>query len=458
MGGRRSNKKKLLKVSEENLKIIKKHLAYRESQSALPRKSLVNIQGALRKVSDFSYFHCNNKPITELTKEDLMEFFKPSAGHVSQASRDIHAPHIIAFYRFVDGIEEPNVRPKRMAWFRKQTAKQKRRQTDPDLKEKHWITPKEYQLILQYSNDAYGQNKALWETLEISGARPSEVARLKVRDVIIDENSNVTIKIEKGESKTIPRPIPMMEQPHKLIRWIGNHPFKDDKDASLWVSEKTGIPITVNEVNPEEFIDRRFRAVKKRCKKNKTPIKDTITPKSFRKNRGTKLFILSDSKESTINDSNIAKHMGWTPQTVMLRRQEYELTDYEDLKKKMFSEDTLAIDYDSIMRENKQLKEQMKLIETKGLVEKKDYNKKIKELEFKLEFLEMQYGIVNLDGFTFFYEKPDYIYTRVKVPVKYRNMEEEKLGEIIENLWFNNRKEIIKNDELELKRKGIKIK
>ncbi|MBU0497040.1 MAG: hypothetical protein KKG04_03685, partial [Candidatus Thermoplasmatota archaeon] len=101
------NKKVLLNVSEENISIIKEHVNYRASQKYLPEVTLLNITNALKKLADFSYHNLNNISLKELTKDDLIEFFSPKNKHLTINSRDIHAPHIIAFYRWVDGIDEP---------------------------------------------------------------------------------------------------------------------------------------------------------------------------------------------------------------------------------------------------------------------------------------------------------------------------------------------------------------
>ena len=370
------NKKTFLNVSDQNKAIIEEHIKYRASQKYLPPKSQLNIKNALKKLADYSYHHLQNKSIKNLTKEELIEFFSPDGKHVTIGSRDIYATHIIEFYRWVDDIDEPRIRPKRMTFYRRNNTAQKRRQIDPDFKEMHLITPNDYGLILKHSNDVLGQNEALWETLYLSGARPSEVAHLQIKNIKVEDDSNVLIKIDKGESKTIPRKIPLPEQPHKLLRWLGNHPFKDDKDALLWVSEKTGKPLDLNPRDPSDFIARRFRALKKRC----PDVKNSLSPKSFRKNRATILFTQSDSKDSDINLNNVAQIMGWTYQTVTQRYNEYGLFDFDDLKKKVFSDKTIPIDYDSQQRIIKKQAEKLEFFKTKDVVTKKQHNKDMKKL------------------------------------------------------------------------------
>jgi len=58
-------------------------------------------------------------------------------------------------------------------------------------------------------------------------------------------------------------------------------------------------------------------------------LKQTLKVKSFRKTRATTVF--TDSK---LNDKDIGKIFGWEPHTVIMRRQQYDLTNIDDLKAK----------------------------------------------------------------------------------------------------------------------------
>jgi integrase len=362
-------RKKFTHISKENLTIIDKYVKYATIRKTLEKKSQRNIKTTLEKLADY----LEKKSLKKATEEDLMSFFgNPEIMNQHNRSRSSYAVHIIPFYRWVEEIKGKS-RPKNMEWFVHQSSSQARRYADPERKEKSLILPEDYEKIIQTSNDAYGQNKALWELMYLSGARPNEIAQLKIRDVQELPDGNYQIIIEEGTSKTVPRKIALPEQPYNLIRWMGNHPLRENKDTSLWFSLKTN---EIIDTGNEEFINRRFTALKKKV----PTIKQTLTPKCFRKTRGTILF--NDSK---YNDGNIGLWMGWTPQTVAQRRMEYDLTDYEDLKKKVFTKPKVSISYEALEK----IKE-----EKESMVEK--HEKQIQELNEKMRDIAyaMAYGQV----------------------------------------------------------------
>ncbi|MCX6663671.1 MAG: tyrosine-type recombinase/integrase [Euryarchaeota archaeon] len=336
----KGKRKRFTHISKENTKIITEYVIYRTAKKTLEMKSQRNVKIALEKLAD----HLGKKSLKDATKEDLVDYFGDTKiFDQHNRSRDSNAVLIIPFYRWVEGIED-KTRPSNMKWYEGQTNQQKRRYLDPQRKEKDLITVEDYEKIITASNDAYGQEKALWETMYLSGARPNEIAQLKIKDVTEEKDGNYTIMIDQGNSKTIPRKIPLPEQPYNLIRWLGTHPLKADKKASLWMSLKTSEKI---DTQNGEFITRRFTALKE-----KVSIKKTLLPKSFRKTRATILF-----QDKNYNDGDIAKIMGWTPMTVAQRRVEYDLTDFDDLKKKVFAKPRLSISYDELDKQKKTMEQ-----------------------------------------------------------------------------------------------------
>ena len=104
----------------------------------------------------------------------------------------------------------------------------------------------------------------------------------------------------------------------------------------------------------------------------RTGIKSTITPHCFRRTRATIMFTQKSKDGGLIyTDKEIALHFGWSIKSVPLRRAEYDLTNQEDLRKKVFGNGKKAPSYDVIKAEKDKLEIQ--------------YGTKIKELEYKIQ-------------------------------------------------------------------------
>lgn len=362
--------KKVYHINEDNQRIIEEYLEYRLNKKPIHRPR--NLISSIRKLADY----LKNKKLKDATIKDLMYFFNPKNKIVTIKTRNYHYQIIKQFYQYIDEIPRKKI-PKRLEWYEPITDKEKTRYGDVNKKAKHLITREDYQKIMKKSNDVYGQDKALWETMLLSGARPEEIAKLKVNSIIIDKNRNVTIHIEEGTSKTTPRHIPLPpEKTTNIYRWIGNHPYKNKKDTNLWIDKRTGEPITIYSKDPAGFIRRRFNEIKKRDR----TIKQTLVPKSFRKNKATVLFKLENNKTSKIDIEDIAKIMGWTLDTAQQRRKEYNLTDWDDLKDKIFTIQSLTLDYDGMVLEKERIEQQ-----NKDLIKIKDQSKEINNLKKELD-------------------------------------------------------------------------
>lgn len=324
--------KNFYKVSKSNTEIINEYLQYKKTSKVITERSLRNIKETLKKLADF----LKQKSIKKADKEDLIGFFGDEK-RVKIKSRDTYANHIIPFFRWVNDLDK-HTRPDNMKWFEYTTQRDKRKQTDPNRKEKFLISRDEYEKMLSYVHDPFGQNNALWETYYLSGARPEELLKMKVRDLKIG-NDSVSITIT--DSKTIPRQIPLSENPINLIKYFECHPNKNNPDAPLWFSFKN-----INNQLKGDAVRNRFREMVK-----KINLKETFSIKCFRKARATIMF-----QDKEFDDTYIGMFFGWTPQTVIMRRQEYNLTNYEDLKNKVCKIPYRAETYDTLKKEKEQLK------------------------------------------------------------------------------------------------------
>jgi len=230
--------------------------------------------------------------------------------------RDHYASRIICFYKWLLGLSDDE-RPELMKWYQYSKTSERERQKDPNIK-KELITTEEYAKIIQKVKMDLRMS-ALYETLYLTGARPDEICNLKIEDVI---NDGGKISIIVNKSKSIPREIPLTEKPNLLLRWLENHPNKDNKQAWLFMT-----------------LDRRFKnrpirasSVSEKFKKliKELDVKQTLTLYSFRKTRATIMF------DQGYDDKEMGLLFGWKPHTVIDRRQQYDLRGLEDLKNKIF--------------------------------------------------------------------------------------------------------------------------
>lgn len=356
-------RKKEFNPSGEHRLVIDKYISYRNSL----RKSEHTLTNEELILNRFGAF-LGSKDFKDATENDMQRFFN---GIKALSSYDLFGIKIIGFYRWLLKLEKKE-RPANMKWFEHTSKEQKERQSDPEGVKKYFVTPEEYKTILEENNDVFGMWQGLWETYYLSGGRLSEVQGMKIKDVKIKEN-NVSIILR--QSKTIPREVPLCQRPELLIRWLGNHPNRDNPDANLWISLSNKFKNHPKELASSSIVERLI-TIRKR-----TNIKDTLSVHCYRKTRATLMFN-ERSKDGGLvySDTHIAKFFGWKPATVTERRQEYDLTTQEDLKNLVFGHQptTTPIEtYDII-------KAQKEMLEQKHEKEIDQLKKEVTELKFVL--------------------------------------------------------------------------
>jgi len=359
--------KKVFNISTDNQRIMEDYLEFKTDQKPIARPR--NLISPIRTLAN----HLGEKLLTDATDIELRYFFNPNNKIISIKSRSYMFTQIKLFYRWVDKLDRYTISP-RLRWYEPITDKSKRRYLDPDRRKKHFITEKDYVEIMKSSNDAYGQDKAIWELYYLSGIRPEEIDAMKLNSVIKHKDGNYEIKIKSGESKTIPRYVPLPERPDNLIRWLGNHPLRNNPEAPLFISYKSK---NIRGVT-RDTIYRRFTKLKKENPK----VKQSLTLESFRKNRATIMF-----NQKEYDDGKIGQYFGWTPTTVAQRRIDYELSNIDDLRKIAWRKPQELIDYDAIKEQKDKIENKYKPIIdelTKSNKELKKENKDIKKILMEL--------------------------------------------------------------------------
>lgn len=284
--------------------------------------------------------HTKGKNLKDIDAKDTQTYLNHLDNIVTKMT---YASKIIKFYKWYFKLKKRE-RPKNMEWFEYPTAKMLRKQQDPDIK-KYLITDEEYNKIVQFLKSDLKWS-ALFETMYLSGARPNEIMQMNIKDVDI-EPDGVTITIT--DSKTIPRKIPLPENPKLLIRWYESHPYKNNPDSPLWISnDKKNYHNRMVTIS----INNKFKSIKKY-----TGIKKSLTPHCFRKTRATIYF---SSRNPTYDDSEISKIFGWEPLMVAIRRRQYDLRNFDDLKNKIQGKIEPVETYDIVKQERDTLIEKQK--------------------------------------------------------------------------------------------------
>lgn len=158
-----------------------------------------------------------NKPIPELTKIEIYEFFN-QLEKKSKGSVYTYKTLLRGFFRFIEKNDIADL------------FKIKRSQSDRKLPE-DLLTPLEIEKMIDYSLSL--RDKAYIATLYETGAREGEIEELQIKHVNFDEHGAV-VTIPKG--KTGSRRNRVVFAAGYLRHWLEVHPRKDNRDAWLWAS------------------------------------------------------------------------------------------------------------------------------------------------------------------------------------------------------------------------------
>jgi len=358
-------------TSKHNIQAIDKYLK-ELSSNRKAEGTIKNMNYVLNRLGKF----LGETNFEDATKEQMMTYFDTIK---ADSSYNIYGSLIIRFFGWLQNPDDIT-KTTNMKWFHYLNEKKRKQKKDPEGIKKYLITPEEYKTILEASKDKYGFYEALWECYWLSGGRLGEVQSMKVGDVRIEDNHVIVVL---PDSKTIARDVPLRETPHLLLRWLGNHPLRNDPTAPLWCHMFNQNKI--NEPISTITIENVFWNIRK-----KTNIKKTLSPHCFRKTRATMMFNQRSPDGGLIfSDTHMARLFGWTLETVSQRRREYDLTTQEDLKKIIFNGNggTTLQTYDVIKKEKENLES----------VYKEKLDKQQKELDAMKKLMEHLWSTLGND-------------------------------------------------------------
>ncbi len=160
-----------------------------------------------------------------------------------------------------------------------------------------------------------GYLAALWDT----GARPSELARMNVSDVVEDKHGYV-LNVHQRKYEKKKRSIRMIDPRSIAVfsDWWRIHPHKDDPDSPLFLN-RNGDRFTPSSVG--KYLKRKFNDAFNRGEGRP---KCNLFLYLFRKSRATQLV-----KEGKLNDMEIRMRMGHKRNSTVLE-EFYAILDQED--------------------------------------------------------------------------------------------------------------------------------
>ncbi len=355
-------------ASEKNRKLIEEFTEFRRGRQRA-KKTIRSDRGTLVKLARF----LGKKNFRKATEEDLEKFFKEACKNEKKISCDIDANHIKVFYKWLLKLKKKQ-QPEIMEWYEYQTKAQKAQDKEPGWKEKAFITPEEYAEIIRASRDT--QDKALWETFYYSGGRNDELCSMKIGGVNrFDKDGVQGYEVTVYRSKTIPRIITLEKNPPAhLMKWLEEHPFRDNPKHALWITRK-GTPMTPQCV----------RVHLERVIKRTTGVKSTIKPKNFRATRATIMF-----SKPKFTDTMIADFFGWTVKQVPSRREQYDLTTKEDLRRKICEDGPTAPSREELEIRNKEAED---IIQNGMENLKNEFEKKMNQLSEENKALRLEISL-----------------------------------------------------------------
>lgn len=194
------------------------------------------------------------------------------------------------------------------------------------LKKDDLISDTEKQWLLDACQST--RDKALIDVALDSGIRPGELLSLKIKNVMHDKNGFVI----NVEGKTGIRPVLLVQSTPSLARWLSEHPFRENQNASLWVNlEKTkyGQPLAYSAVRA--ILGR----IRDRAKKKHPQFKKPVFLNLFRHTEAT-------NTAKWMSHAITKKRHGWSPGSKMPDR--YSHLDNSDVNEIIYKHYGIEMD------------------------------------------------------------------------------------------------------------------
>ena len=225
-----------------------------------------------------------NKDFDKVTKEDLVKFVRDIElrDDYSDWTKNDYKVALKKFYKWLKGNGEEY--PPEVKWI-----KSGRRIKNGKLPDE-LITHDEVKAMADAATSL--RDRAIVLTLYESGARAGELLNMKIKDVVFD-NYGALVMLN---GKTGMRRIRLIASVPALSEWLSVHPFKNDKEAWLWLGVS---PTNRNERLSYAGLVKLLNELAKRANVNKP-----VNPHNFRHSRATELA-------KHLTEAQLCQVMGW---------------------------------------------------------------------------------------------------------------------------------------------------
>jgi len=250
-----------------------------------------------------SYDKSLGKPFKQATQQDILHHLE---GYKTK-SQNVIIILLRDFYRWHYDLDDNDPLPDCIRKMKPRTV-----QMDDLEYAERVITPNEYNLLLEYCDKP--MQRALLETLWVTGGRKEEIQTLRVGDVSYDGKfTRIKIRVSKTTSREVIHPA----RAEHLLKWRETLcPFKDEPDKPLFVSKWGG---ELKQIS----IDYAWTMLESVCKKAK--LGRTVKPHDFRHSCATRML-----KEG-VPPTHVQTLLGWSKGSQMIKLYDHNgIADYQD--------------------------------------------------------------------------------------------------------------------------------
>ena len=245
---------------------------------------LLNIKQYIRK----EFRACTRKDIEGYITYTLKDYSPSTHKKIRQVLK--------YFFKVLYGNNE--YYPEAVAWLKTKVSKDEQRKRE-QLSYEQFLTEDEVKLLIDTANTI--QRKAFIAVGYETGARPEELLNIRIKDILFDsKGAKVTLR-----GKTVERVTRVIAYVSLLKQWLSVHPFKDDPNAYLWLSEASNHkwkPIGLR--SAEKFFE------------------ETMKRAGIKKQ--TRLYILRHSRAThlanKLTEAQMCAYFGWSLGTKVVQR------------------------------------------------------------------------------------------------------------------------------------------
>jgi integrase/recombinase XerD len=237
------------------------------------------------------------KPFRECTKDDIQHFINYLEDNGYRLTSQLTYRSIIKrFFKVVYGNNEHY--PEAVAWIKNRVSKDKQKKEE-QLSYDQFLTEDEVKLLIDTANTI--QRKTFIAVGYETGARPEELLNIRIKDIMFDSKGAKVIL----RGKTVERVTRVIAYLPLLKQYLSVHPFKNDPNAYLWLSEASNHkwkPISI------QSAEKMFKETMKKAGIQKRP----------------RLYILRHSRAThlanKLTEAQMCSYFGWQLGTKVVQR------------------------------------------------------------------------------------------------------------------------------------------